>query len=143
LKVDITPIAILGRILAYVFISIWGIGVIINKGRSWFAGLISPGLPMLTTMFASLIWPNGIEDMVAFFGYHEYASTVSFAILLWIISALALSYFVMLLSKKHPKIANFIQLGLFGYWVVLVMSGLVGYAKELKKDQQVWIRTVR
>lgn len=143
LKIDITPIAVLGRILAYVFIGIWGIGVIINKGRSWFAGLISPGIPMLITMFASLIWPHGIEDMVAFFGYSSYTSDVSFVVLSWIVLALVLSYSVMLLSKKHPKIANFIQLGLFGYWIVLVICGLVGYAKELKGDKQIWIRTVR
>lgn len=143
LHVDISSIAILGRILAYVFVGIWAIGVVLNSGKSWFAGLVSPGAPMLITLFAILIWPHGVEQMMEFFGYGEYARTLSMTLLLWIASSLFAAYPLAVLSKKRPELASWIQLTVFGYWVILVVSGLYGYIKELKRDEAVWVRTVR
>lgn len=141
-NVDISMIPVFGRIMSFMFISIWIIGVIINKGKSWFAGLISPGIPMLITMFAT-IWQNGIEGSMVKIGYPEYTGIMNLLLLSWIIISFILTPSVVMLSKKHSKIANMIQIGLFGYWIILVTSGLYGYFKELKKDELIWIRTVR
>lgn len=143
LHVDVGGITILGRIMASTFFIIWIAGVVVNKGKSWFAGLISPGIPMLFIIITGIIYQNGIIDFMTMLKYAQYGTFINLILFAWISISIVLAYPTMILSKKHHKMAVFIQVFILGYWTILIISGLYGYFKELKRDELVWIRTIR
>lgn len=141
--IDTSFIHIFGKMMSFTFVFILIAGVTINKGKSWFAGLISPGIPILITLFANLFWTNGLTEFILSTNYSQYANIINFILVIWIISSLILVYPVMILSKTYTKTAEFIQIFILGYWTVLITSGIYGYYKEFKRDELIWIRTIR
>ena len=142
LSTNVGMLSTSGRIFGFSFIVIWLMGVYINKGRSWFAGLISPGIPILLTLVASIIYSGGLSTMLAQLGLGTYATAISFFIFIWIMLAMPLTY-LLVHSNLEEGIAEFIQIYFIGYWMLLICPALNGYIKELRKEKPVWIRTVR
>ncbi len=143
LNVESPLVSTLGRFLTFSFLFIVGAGIIVNKGRSWFGGLLAPGVPLLLLLVANMFHPDGVIGIVDSVGYPAYSSIVGFVFIFWLFFSVFGTWLSLKISKSHPKLANFLQLGLFGYWILLVSCVLYGYFKELRKDDMVWIRTER
>jgi len=143
LNVDMTFVSITGRFLIFSFLFILIAGIIANGGKSWFGGLMAPGLPLLLILFSSLFHHEGIIGILNSFGYQSYPGIAGFMFIFWLLFSVPGTWIFLKISRKYPKLANFLQLGLFGYWVLLVTSVLYGYFKEIKREDMVWIRTER
>jgi cellulose synthase/poly-beta-1,6-N-acetylglucosamine synthase-like glycosyltransferase len=143
LNVNTVFVASLGRILSFSFFVILAGGIYVNKGRSWFGGLMAPGVPLLAVLFANIFAEEGIVGIVESLGYGAYGGLVGVFFVFWLFLCVAGTWVSLKLSKKHVKVANFLQLGVFGYWILLVSSVLYGYYKELRRENMVWIRTER
>ncbi len=143
LNVNMTLISTLGRFVPFAFLGTLIGGIAVNKGKSWFGGFMSPGVPLLIALFSNLFYSDGIKGLLTTFGYASYASLVGLLFVFWIFLSVPGTWLSLRISKKHPKLADFLQLGLFGYWILLISSVLYGYFKELRREDMVWIRTER
>jgi len=141
--ISMEPFLFVSRIIAGMFIGAIAYTIISNKGKYWLQGIISPGFPILITMLSAIIWADGIQGLMETVEYPEYTHAVILALLSWLIIPIALTSPVIRMSKKFPRLANFIQLVLFGYWSVLIVSGIYAHYKELVGGERVWIKTVR
>ena len=143
LKVNTEFVSSLGRILSLSFFVILAGGIYVNKGRSWFGGLMAPGLPILVFLCVNVFYDNGVIGLVEALGYESYAFWVGLFFGFWLLLCVLGTLLSLKLSKHHARLANFLQLGVFGYWILLVSAVLFGYYKELRKEKMVWIRTER
>lgn len=142
-NIDISAISSIARVMATIYMSILLLGIIVNKGHSWFAGIISCGIPVLITFLSIIIWKDGFKGFLTALGIQEYTNLLTLTLITWSVMSMILTSSIVQLSKKHRKLADFIQLYIFGYWTILIASSLYGYIKELRKDELIWIRTVR
>jgi len=136
-------ILLVGPFLAITFFLSWIIGTLLNKGKSWLAGLLSPGIPLLITLLSILIWPDGLGGLLRFIGYTEHSLLIQLIMAIWVLIAIPGTYLSVSLSNKYPKIADALQLLVFGYWMFLVTTVFEGYRKEVLKKDKIWIRTER
>jgi cellulose synthase/poly-beta-1,6-N-acetylglucosamine synthase-like glycosyltransferase len=143
LNVNMVLVSIIGRFLLFSFLFILAAGIIVNKGKSWFGGFLAPGVPLLIILLSNLVSSDGIIGIVNNLGYSSYSSFVGIFFVFWMLFCVPGTWLSLKISKNHPKCANFLQLTLFGYWILLVSSVLYGYFKELRKDDLIWIRTER
>lgn len=143
LNVNIGLVATLGRLLTLSFFFILLAGIIVNRAKSWFGGFMAPGVPLLILLFANVLNPYGIVGIVDSLGYAYYSSFIGYLFVFWLLFSVVGTRISLQISKKHSTTANFLQLGLFGYWILLVSCVLYGYYKELRKDELVWIKTER
>jgi cellulose synthase/poly-beta-1,6-N-acetylglucosamine synthase-like glycosyltransferase len=143
LNVDETFLASFGRFLSFSFFFILFAGIIVNRGRSWFGGLMAPGVPLLVLLFANILNSNGIVGIIDSLGYTSYSNLVGYLFIFWLLFSVVGTWISLKVSKKHSTTANFLQLALFGYWILLVSCVLYGYYKELRKEELTWIRTER
>ena len=143
LGVNIPLVSTLGKMLSFSFFAILIAGLAVNRGRSWLGGLLAPGAPLLLLLFANVVEPNGVVGILDRAGYGSYAGLVNALFLFWMFFSVFGTWLSLKISKKHAGLANFLQLGLFGYWILLVSCVLYGYVKELRKDEMVWVRTER
>jgi cellulose synthase/poly-beta-1,6-N-acetylglucosamine synthase-like glycosyltransferase len=143
LNVNTDLIAALGRFLTFSFFFIVAAGGYVNRGRSWFGGLLAPGVPLLILLFSNLIHANGLVGILDSYGYSSIATAVGSVFIFWLFFSLFGTWLSLKLSKRHAAVANFLQLAIFGYWILLVSSVLFGYYKQLRRDDMVWIRTER
>lgn len=132
-----------GRFLSFSFFFIVAAGIAVNKGRSWFGGLMAPGVPLLIYLFSNLFDPAGIVGILDNYGYFYYARLVGFFFTFWLFFSVLGTWLSLKVYKRHARLATFMQLGLFGYWILLVSAVLYGYYKELRKEDMIWIRTER
>ncbi|MGD6809465.1 MAG: glycosyltransferase [Candidatus Bathyarchaeia archaeon] len=132
-----------GRFLTFSFFFILAAGIIVNKGRSWFGGLLAPGIPLLIYLLSNIFDPAGIVGILDNFGYFYCARLVGYFFAFWLFFSVAGTWFSLKIYKSHPRTATFLQLGFFGYWILLVSAVLYGYYTELAKKEMVWIRTER
>lgn len=131
-------------ILAFSFYLLWVVGIYLNNGKSWLAGLLTPGVPMLISITASLFSKNGIVDFLNMFVQPQMVIIISFILGIWIFISIPGTYMCLYLAKKGKiKLADTFQLLVFGYWMFLITSILYAYYKELIKSEKIWIRTVR
>ncbi|MDE1871716.1 MAG: glycosyltransferase [Candidatus Micrarchaeota archaeon] len=133
----------LARLFAIAFYIIFFVGVILNRGRSWFGGLFAPGIPMLITLTSSLFWSTGLSGLLNLIGYGQYTFITGILLISWIIISIPFTFLLVELSKKHGEVSNFLQVLLFSYWMILVLSAIIGYIKEFKKEELIWLRTQR
>ncbi len=141
LNIYSTLFPVLGRILGVSFYGSWIVGTILNKGRSWFEGLINPGIPLLISISTIFIWYDGISGLISYLGYPHFSLITSLIIGLWILISIPGTYFCIKIARKYPKTANVLQLGLFGYWMFLVTTIFHGYICELRQKEKKWIKT--
>lgn len=135
---------ILTFVLALSFYLLWVIGTFLNNGKSWLAGLLTPGIPMLITITASLFSKNGVTDFLNIFLEQQWVIIISFILGIWILISIPGTYMCLFLANKgKTKFASTIQLLVFGYWMFLVVSIMQGYYNELTKGEKIWIRTIR
>lgn len=139
---DMIAIMMVARIMAITYISTLLLGIIANRGRSWFAGIMSCGIPCLITFLSIAIW-NGFGGLLTIIGFQRYTNVFSEMMFVLLIMPMIFTFSTIKLSKKHRRLAEFIQFYIFGYWSVLIISSLYGDFKELRKDELTWIRTVR
>jgi cellulose synthase/poly-beta-1,6-N-acetylglucosamine synthase-like glycosyltransferase len=142
-KLDISAISSIPRLIAITYISSLLLGIIVNKGHSWFAGLISCGIPSLFTFLSIIIWKNGFEGFLTTMGIQEYITLFNTIMFILLVMPMVFTPSIIKLSKKHRKLAEFIQFYIFGYWFIIITSSVYGYFKELRRDELTWIRTVR
>ena len=143
LEISMGPFLGFSKVIAIFFFAAIAYIIVKNKGKYALHGIMSAGIPMLFTMTTALLFADGIFDFMTLIGYPEYTGTVVWVLLLWIVSPLGLTYLVVQMSKKHPNMAEFLQLIVLGYWSLLIAAGVYSYFKELKGDEQVWTRTDR
>lgn len=143
LDISMEPFLFVSRIIAGMFIAAITYTIIANKGKYWIQGIISPGFPILITMLSAIIWADGIQGLMETVEYPEYTKAVIITLLLWLMIPMVVTPAVIQLSSRFPKLANFIQLIIFGYWSILIVSGIYAHYKELRGDERVWIKTVR
>jgi len=104
---------------------------------------MAPGVPILVLLFANIFQSKGLVGIVDSLGYASYSSLVGYLFVFWLLFSVVGTWISLKVSKTHSTTANFLQLGLFGYWIFLVSCVLYGYYKELKHADMVWIRTER
>jgi cellulose synthase/poly-beta-1,6-N-acetylglucosamine synthase-like glycosyltransferase len=143
LNINTLFVSSLGRILSFSFFAILVGGIYVNRGRSWFGGLMAPGVPLLFFLVANVFYEKGVVGLLESLGYYGYAFWVGVFFVFWLLFCVVGTGISLKLSERHARTANFLQLGIFGYWVLLVLSVLYGYYKELRKERMVWIRTER
>jgi cellulose synthase/poly-beta-1,6-N-acetylglucosamine synthase-like glycosyltransferase len=136
-------ISMFGRFLSFSFFFILAAGIIVNRGRSWFGGFMAPGVPLLIYLISNLFDPAGIVGILDNYGYFYYARLVGYFFAFWLFFSVVGTWADLKIYKNHPRTATFLQLGFFGYWILLVSAVLYGYYKELAKEEMVWIRTER
>ncbi len=132
-----------GRFLTFSFFFILAAGIIVNKGRSWFGGFMAPGVPLLLYLLSNLFDQAGIVGILDNFGYFYYARLVGYFFAFWLFFSVAGTWASLKIYKTHPRVATFLQLAFFGYWILLVSAVLYGYYTELAKKDMIWIRTER
>jgi cellulose synthase/poly-beta-1,6-N-acetylglucosamine synthase-like glycosyltransferase len=143
LNIDSSFISTFGRFLSFTFFFIVAAGIIVNRGRSWFGGLFAPGVPLLIYLFSNFFDPAGIIGVLDNSGYFYISRLVGYFFTFWLFFSVIGTWICLKMYKGHPHAAVFLQLALFGYWILLVSAVLYGYFKELRKEEMVWIRTER
>ncbi len=133
----------LGIFLALSFYTIVIVGAILNKGRSFLGGLLTPGIPILISFTAMLIWKDGIIGMMDYIGLTNYSVVMSLVLGLWILIAIPGTYLSNYIGKKNRLAGEILQIGIFGYWMFLITTTIQGYASELLKKENKWNRTIR
>jgi cellulose synthase/poly-beta-1,6-N-acetylglucosamine synthase-like glycosyltransferase len=136
-------ISTFGRFLTFSFFFILAAGIIVNKGRSWFGGFMAPGVPLLIYLLSNLVDQAGIVGVLDNFGYFYYARLVGYFFAFWLFFSVVGTWASLKMYPNHPSVATFLQLALFGYWILLVSAVLYGYYTELAKKEMIWIRTER
>ena len=141
LQLDILPI--FGKFLGVSFFVSWIAATIMNKGRSWLAGLLTPGIPALISLSTLLIIDNISGDLFSTLGYSQFSILPGLLIGLWILISIPGTYLCIGLANKFPKLSAVLQFGVFGYWMFIITSIFHGYIKEIFKQEKKWIRTER
>lgn len=136
-------ISMFGRFLTFSFFFILAAGIIVNKGRSWLGGFLAPGIPLLIYLLSNIFDQAGLVGILDNYGYFYYARLVGYFFAFWLFFSVVGTWVSLKMYKSHPGAATFLQLGFFGYWILLVSAVLYGYYKELAKEEMVWIRTER
>jgi cellulose synthase/poly-beta-1,6-N-acetylglucosamine synthase-like glycosyltransferase len=134
---------IFGKFLSVSFYVSWMLGVLLNKGKSWFAGLVTPGIPLLASLTSMFFWSNGIAGLFDYIGTPQLSSIMGLVAGLWIFIAIPGTYLCIKLARRLPNLAGALQVGVFGYWMLLITSIFHGYVAEMTKKDRTWIRTVR
>ena len=135
--------ALLGTFLAVSFYAVVIAGTILNKGKSFLGGLLTPGIPILISFTAMIIWKDGIVGMMNFIGLANYSVVVSSILGMWILIAIPGTYLSNYIGKKNKLAGEILQIVIFGYWMFLITTILQGYAMELLKKENKWNRTIR
>ena len=143
LDISMEPFLFFSRVIAVMFIGAIAYTIISNKGKYWLQGIVSPGFPILITMLSAILWADGIQGLMETIEYPEYTKVTIITLLIWLMIPIPLTPAVVKLSTKFPKLANFIQLIIFGYWSILIVSGIYAHYKELIGEERVWIKTIR
>ncbi|MDE1871717.1 MAG: glycosyltransferase family 2 protein [Candidatus Micrarchaeota archaeon] len=116
----------------------------IAKGRYWLETLLTPGIPIVVSLTASMFLREGIVGLLNNVTGSNAGTTIGLILGVWFIIALPGTYFCLWLARKgHMKAANIIQLAVFGFWMFSIACTFEAYVKELSKSDRVWIRTVR
>lgn len=135
---------ILGLVLAISFYLLWCVGILINKGKSWLEGLLTPGIPILINITTILLSKTGIVGILNTYTHPQIGTIVGFILGIWIFISIPGTYLCLFLAKKgKTKIADTFQLIIIGYWMFLIVTILHAFYSELVKDDRKWIRTVR
>jgi hypothetical protein len=135
-----------GEIIAVAFLATITAGVILNNGRGWVAGLLSPGIPLFT-LIPMLIMTDlgldlGVMNSYTIFGMSIMA-TMQFLYSIWILVAIPATYACVMLAEKHPKLAQTVQIWVIGYWMFLLITTIEGFRRELFNEKKAWVRTQR
>lgn len=116
----------------------------ITKGKYWLECLITPGLPVLIALTTAMLYPGGIVALLNIVTHTDVGTIVGLILGVWILLAIPGTFFCLWIAKHgHTKIADTIQLLIFGYWMFSIVCTFDAYYHELKKSDKVWIRTVR
>jgi cellulose synthase/poly-beta-1,6-N-acetylglucosamine synthase-like glycosyltransferase len=136
----------IGEIIAAAFLATVTVGVMLNKGRGWIAGLLSPGIPLFTLIPMLIMSDLGL-DLGFLNSYQVFGlpiiTTLQFLYSIWILVAIPATYFCVMLAEKHPKAAEVLQIWIIGYWMFLLITTLEGFRRELFNEKKVWMRTQR
>jgi cellulose synthase/poly-beta-1,6-N-acetylglucosamine synthase-like glycosyltransferase len=135
----------IGEVIAIAFISTILAGVIINQGRGWLAGLLSPGIPLFTLIPILVATDLKLDFglMQASFINVNVMTVLQFIYSIWILLAIPATYLCIGLAKKYPKLANTIQIYIIGYWMFLLITTLEGFRREAFNAKREWVRTQR
>lgn len=134
----------LGIILASFFFTSWLVATVINDGKSWLEGLLTPGVPVLVSIAAIFYSNTGIVGILDTLTHSQIGTIFGFVMGIWIFISIAGTYLCLFLARKgQTKIADMLQLLVFGYWMFLVVTILQAYYEELVRSEQKWIRTAR
>ena len=134
---------IFGKMLAMAFYGTVVSGTLLNKGKSFFGGLLTPGVPILISFTAMFFWRDGIIGFMNYVGLPNYSALVSLIFGTWILIAIPGTYFSNYIGKKNKRLGKILQIGIFGYWMFLITTILHGYVLEIVKKENKWMRTVR
>lgn len=136
----------MGEIIAIAFLSTVTAGVILNKGRGWVAGLLSPGVPLFTLVPMLILTDLGLNfgvlNSYALFGM-PVITALQFLYGIWILVAIPGTYLSVMIAENHPKAAEIIQIWIIGYWMFLLITTLEGFRRELFREKKTWVRTQR
>jgi cellulose synthase/poly-beta-1,6-N-acetylglucosamine synthase-like glycosyltransferase len=135
----------LGIFVGFAFIVTVVAGTLINRGRSFLGGFLTPGIPVLMSILFLLISGGGVGGYLIHSG-HLLAGEIAEVILsAWALIAIPGTYLCLKLlrNKKYEKLGTVIQIGVFGYWMFLITNMFDAYIQELQKKERKWIRTER
>jgi cellulose synthase/poly-beta-1,6-N-acetylglucosamine synthase-like glycosyltransferase len=132
-----------GKFLGVMFYFSWIVGVILNRGKSWLAGLMTPGIPLLLSLTTMFAWDNGISGLMNYIGLTQFSTITGLIIGMWVLIAIPGTYLCIRIARNHPRLGSALQIGVFGYWMLLIAGIFQGYVAEFMKKDRVWIRTVR
>ncbi len=135
----------IGEVIAIAFISTILAGVIINQGKGWTAGLLSPGIPLFTLIPILIATDLRLDFgfMNATFLGVNVVTALQFVYSIWILVAIPATYLCVSLAKKHPKLADTIQVYIIGYWMFLLITTIEGFRREAFNTKKEWVRTQR
>jgi cellulose synthase/poly-beta-1,6-N-acetylglucosamine synthase-like glycosyltransferase len=133
--------SLLKDVLLFSFFGIWFIVSVMYRFRSSFEGLTNPGFVMLAGFISFLFFDRGIFGVFESLGLSGIGNIIGIAVSLWLFIAIPGSYFSLWVSKRSEGLGQFLQLGVFGYWMFLVSAAFQGYVMELRKRERIWIKT--
>lgn len=137
-------VPIIAKFIGISFIITWMVGTIINRGKSWLEGLLSPGLPMVISIFSLILINGGLASLIASFGFPFIGLILGVMLGAWILVAVPGTYLCMhFISKNNSKFFELIQLLIFGYWMFIITTIVDAYVKELFGTEKKWTRTER
>ncbi len=146
LKINFNVLTLLTEFVGLSFYFNWIIGLIVNKGDAALEGLISPGIPMLLLFSSSLLLGKNFYPILYTIIPHESLLILSWGMIIIIFISICGTYLMRWITKKFHSLtafADFIQLIIFGYWLLLVSSVIEGYFREAIGTERKWIRTER
>jgi cellulose synthase/poly-beta-1,6-N-acetylglucosamine synthase-like glycosyltransferase len=135
----------LGIFVGVAFIVTVVAGTLINKGKSFWGGFLTPGLPVLISILFLLISGGGIGGYLINSGHLLVGEVVEVILSAWALIAIPGTFLCLKLlnNKKYEKLGTIIQIGIFGYWMFLITNMFDAYIQELQKKERKWIRTER
>ncbi|MDE1871609.1 MAG: glycosyltransferase family 2 protein [Candidatus Micrarchaeota archaeon] len=135
---------LLGFVLAVTFYVSWFAATMMNKGKYWLEGLLTPGIPVLISITAFLFWPTGIVGLINTLSGTNAGIIIGTLLSLWIIVSIPGTYLALKLARNgRTKAADILQLLIFGYWMFTIVTTVEAYIREFKGSERVWIRAQR
>lgn len=141
--VDTQALSWLSAVIGVAFFGSWCVGTVLNKGKSWLAGLLTPGIPMLVCIIVLILFRGGLEGLLTQLGYPSQAVIAGVLFSSWILIAVPGTYLSLEVMKRNSALGDAMQTLIFGYWMFLITTILSAYAQELQKKEKKWIRTER
>ncbi len=133
----------IGEFLAITFFITLIIGTVLSKGKAFWGGLFTPGIPILIFFTVFLFYPHGINGLLTNMHIQRYSALVNLFLGIWVLISIPGTYLCNYISKYIPMLGKFLQVFVFGYWMFLITTIIQGYILEFTKKENIWIRTQR
>ncbi len=131
----------LKAMLTFSFFGVWLIASILQRFRSSFAGLVSPGFFMLLGFYSFLFFDKGVIGLFEYAGIPAMGNLMASMLSVWLFISIPGTYLSLKVSDRNERLGQLLQFGVFGYWMFLITAAFHGYVMEIMGKERKWIKT--